>query len=427
MRKSVGSMFAFNRNVFLLLGVVLSLAAFSVGTWRTGAQATRTIRAVSITAQPGQTATMAFELVSQGNEASTSFTVNFDPTRLSNPVAVLGSGAPANSAVNTNPNEIAMGRLGVLVDSTNAYTAGTRQIMTITFNVAANAPNGAIPITFSGSPTIQSVGDVNGILQTTVYQPGNITIGSGPTPTPTVTPTPTATPTPTPTPAAGRIIRAVSTGTQPGLMVTVSFQLDAQGDESSTSFTVNFDPTKLSNPVAALGSGVPAGSNLGTNTNEVAMGRLGILIDSTNTYAMGTRQILTVTFNVAGNAPFGLTPISFGGTPTIQSVSNANGVLLPTTYQTGNVAIGSTAAGVRVSGRVTTPDGRGLRNAVVSITDSDGFRRTATTSSFGFYAFDEVEAGGVYVVGVAAKRYRFAARVLQVADTLADVDFIGQE
>ena len=425
MKKSVGSFFAFNRNVFLLLGVVLSLAAFSVGTWRTGAQATRTIRAVSTTAQPGQTVTMSFELVSQGNEASTSFTVNFDPTRLSNPLAVLGTGAPANSALNTNPNEIAMGRLGVLVDSINAYTAGTRQIMTITFNVAANAPNGSIPITFSSSPTIQSVGDTDGITLTTTYQSGNVTIGSGPTPTPT--PTPTATPTPTPTPAAGRIIRAVSAGTQPGLMVTVSFQLDAQGDESSTSFTVNFDPTRLSNPVAALGSGVPAGSNLGTNTNEVAMGRLGILIDSTNTYAMGTRQILTVTFNVAGNAPFGLTPIRFGSTPTIQSVSNANGVLLPTTYQTGNVAIGSTAAGVRVSGRVTTPDGRGLRNAVVTITDSDGIRRTATTSSFGVYAFDEVAAGGIYVVGVAAKRYRFAARVIQVADTLADVDFVGQE
>src|SRR6266700_3451828 len=47
-----------------------------------------------------------------------------------------------------------------------------------------------------------------------------------------------------------------------------------------------------------------------------------------------------------------------------------------------------TASAISVSGRVTTPDGRGLRNAVVKITDSLGFTRSVTTSSFGFYSFD---------------------------------------
>ena len=157
------------------------------------------------------------------------------------------------------------------------------------------------------------------------------------------------------------------------------------------------------------------------------MGRLGVLIDSTNTYAAGTRQILTVTFNVSVNAPAGATPVSFGSTPTIQSVSNANGVLLATTYETGNVSIGPSAAGVTVSGRVTTPTGQGLRNATVVLTDSEGRRRTATTSSFGLYTFEDVEAGQSYVVGVSARRYRFASRVVNVSDTLTNLDFIGQE
>ena len=87
----------------------------------------------------------------------------------------------------------------------------------------------------------------------------------------------------------------------------------------------------------------------------------------------------------------------------------------------------STAAGVEVSGRVVTPDGRGLRNAQVIITDSNGLRRTATTSSFGYYKFEDVEVGSTFVVGVTAKRYRFAQRVVQVFDTLTDVDFVGQE
>ncbi|MFT3746469.1 MAG: lamin tail domain-containing protein [Pyrinomonadaceae bacterium] len=87
----------------------------------------------------------------------------------------------------------------------------------------------------------------------------------------------------------------------------------------------------------------------------------------------------------------------------------------------------STAAGVEVSGRVLTPDGRGLRNATVTITDSMGNRRTATTSSFGFYHFTDVEAGGSYSVSVTARRYRFTPRIVQVQDTLTDVDFVGQE
>jgi hypothetical protein len=87
----------------------------------------------------------------------------------------------------------------------------------------------------------------------------------------------------------------------------------------------------------------------------------------------------------------------------------------------------SAEAGAEVSGRVLTPSGLGLRNAIVSITDSNGNRRTATTSSFGFYQFEDVELGGTYVIGVSSKRYRFTARLLQVFEALADVDFVGLE
>ncbi len=80
-----------------------------------------------------------------------------------------------------------------------------------------------------------------------------------------------------------------------------------------------------------------------------------------------------------------------------------------------------------VSGRVTTPDGRGLRNATVVVTDSQGVRRTATTSSFGVYSVDNVVIGEAFIFGVLSKRYRFAPRNLQVNDDLANVDFVGLE
>ncbi len=225
----------------------------------------------------------------------------------------------------------------------------------------------------------------------------------------------------------GRVIRAVNVGAEPGEQVTVSFELVSLGNESSTSFTVNFDSTVLSSPVAALGSGVPDGSVINTNVNNVAAGRLGILIDSTNTYATGTRQFMRITFNVAANAQLGLYPVTFGLTPTPKSVSSATGTLLDTTYVPGNVQIGSTAAGVEVSGRVLSPDGRGIRSATVSLTGPDGVKRMATTSSFGYYRFENIKSGESYAVGVSSKRYRFTTRILQIVDSLADLDFVGLE
>ena len=80
-----------------------------------------------------------------------------------------------------------------------------------------------------------------------------------------------------------------------------------------------------------------------------------------------------------------------------------------------------------MSGRVTTPSGSGLRNAIVSLTDSNQVTRTVTTSAFGFYTFDQVQVGETYTVNVTSKRYRFSPRQLTVSGQLTNVDFVGQE
>jgi len=82
---------------------------------------------------------------------------------------------------------------------------------------------------------------------------------------------------------------------------------------------------------------------------------------------------------------------------------------------------------VSVGGKVSTPSGLGLRNAVVALIDSQGVRRTATTSSFGIYAFDSVTIGETYTITVGSKRFRFASRTLQFNANASDVDFIGLE
>jgi Carboxypeptidase regulatory-like domain len=82
---------------------------------------------------------------------------------------------------------------------------------------------------------------------------------------------------------------------------------------------------------------------------------------------------------------------------------------------------------VEVSGRVLTADGRGLKNARVVMTDSQGVPRTVTTSSFGYYSFSDIRAGETYVVAVVSNRYTFAPRIVQVTDNITDMDFIAQE
>jgi len=81
-----------------------------------------------------------------------------------------------------------------------------------------------------------------------------------------------------------------------------------------------------------------------------------------------------------------------------------------------------------MSGRVTTADDRGIRNARVVISgDSLTEPRVATTGSFGYYSFDGLTAGQTYVVTVNSQRYTFTApsRVISLVDNLADVNFVA--
>ena len=80
-----------------------------------------------------------------------------------------------------------------------------------------------------------------------------------------------------------------------------------------------------------------------------------------------------------------------------------------------------------VDGRVLTSDGRGLRNATVSITNSQGAVQTATTSSFGFYSFGSVLTGGTYTLRVASRLFRFPPQTIQVSGNMTMPDFVGLE
>ena len=88
----------------------------------------------------------------------------------------------------------------------------------------------------------------------------------------------------------------------------------------------------------------------------------------------------------------------------------------------------STAANATMAGRVTTADGRGIRNATVTVSGNAlPEPRVVQTGSFGYFSFEGLQTGQTYVVTVNARRYTFStpSRVITLVDNVADVDFVA--
>jgi hypothetical protein len=105
----------------------------------------RIVRATGNPMNAGQSATVNIELDSQGDENTLGFSVTFDTTKLTYVSAALGSGASGVSLI-TNPTQASSGRLGFAMaqQAGGTFTAGTRQLLVITFNVASNASGSTV-------------------------------------------------------------------------------------------------------------------------------------------------------------------------------------------------------------------------------------------------------------------------------------------
>ncbi len=139
--------------------------------------------------------------------------------------------------------------------------------------------------------------------------------------------------------AQGREVRVVNAGGISGQNVNFSIELVAQGNENALGFSLNFNPAVFSNPTAQLGSG-GAGASLNVNP-QTANGRIGIALamPTGQTFVAGTRQIVVVTFTIAGGAPTGQSAITFGDLPIAREVSDANANVLTTVFTPGTITV----------------------------------------------------------------------------------------
>lgn len=127
---------------------------------------------------------------------------------------------------------------------------------------------------------------------------------------------------------------------------------------------------------------------------------------------------------------------SSGGNFSIQDTSGqpvAGGLLQNSSYSIYSgfwtpANFAPTAATVTVAGRVTTANGQGISNAVITLTDMNGIIRTAKTAGFGYYQFADILAGRSYLITISSKRFTFSnpTRVLNVLEELSEVDFIAE-
>jgi hypothetical protein len=79
-----------------------------------------------------------------------------------------------------------------------------------------------------------------------------------------------------------------------------------------------------------------------------------------------------------------------------------------------------------VSGRVFDTSGLGVRNARVVFADQSGNTRTTLTNAFGYYYFDNIDSGSTFIASVSYRRFTYAQRVVQVFNSLSDVNFTPQ-
>jgi hypothetical protein len=226
--------------------------------------------------------------------------------------------------------------------------------------------------------------------------------------------------------AGSTTVRVVSNSASPGQQVTISIETDAQGTENGFGFTLNYDSSKLSNPLISKGTDTQS-ATLIPNLNQT--GRVGVVLAMPfgQSIVAGTKQLVTVRFDVSANAAGGALPLTLGDAPVQREVSDVDANVLSSIFTDGTLTIlGPTAAGVSVSGVVLTSDGRPVSGAELRIADSSGVVKTALSNPFGYFKFTDVPAGDNYVVSATSKRFNFRSQLIAITAAVTDLVVVGQ-
>ena len=103
-----------------------------------------------------------------------------------------------------------------------------------------------------------------------------------------------------------------------------------------------------------------------------------------------------------------------------------NGGAYTTLVTDGQIAIVSANQG-EVDGRVADTMGRGVANAVVTLTDTTGQTRVALSDASGSYRFDGLQTGQTYTISVDSNRHHFAPMTVSVAGRTTSLNMVADQ
>ncbi len=151
--------------------------AYGLGAEPMVSAAARAVRVVPTILVRGSQAAVVIELEAEGNENALSFSLSFDPAQLSYLSAATGSGA-SGAALLVNANQAASGRVGILLalPAGQALPSGARQVVVVSFAVAASGAADATEIGFSNQPVSSAVADINANRLATSWTGGVFTL-----------------------------------------------------------------------------------------------------------------------------------------------------------------------------------------------------------------------------------------------------------
>lgn len=220
-------------------------------------------------------------------------------------------------------------------------------------------------------------------------------------------------------------VRVVNVQALPGQQVLISIETDSNGTENGFGFTLDYDAAKLSNPLVQNGVAAPNATLL---SNTLQNGKIGVILAMPfgTTVSAGTKQILTIRFDVAAKVPAGNTALTFADLPVFREVADTNSVKLRSKFQDGAIKIfGANAEQVSISGKVLSNRRQGVSGAIVSLIYPDGISRTTMTNPFGNYRFEEIPVGETYTLSVRHKRFQFdpSLHILFVSEDLDEINF----
>jgi hypothetical protein len=153
-----------------------STATVTVGSGSTN----RDVHVVACSGSSGGTVAVPIELAAQGDENALGFSLTFDSTVLSNPAAALGRGANG-ATLNTNSSQVATGKVGIqlALPAGQVFAAGTRQLVVVTFAVAAGTSAPSTPIGFADQPIGREISGASATVLEATWSGGTVTLTQG--------------------------------------------------------------------------------------------------------------------------------------------------------------------------------------------------------------------------------------------------------